>query len=115
MIKFLLKILGLTQFLDWVKSSFEDDKGQASFRRIAPFILNGTCVYVMVSEKLPKEDMRFAFTAMLITGAFYAGLITFQNVFQLYNAWKGINQNPEEQTDQNTQKVDLTGTITQNK
>jgi len=109
MLNFLFKVLGLTDFINWLKSSFDDNAGKVSFHRIAPFILNGTCVYVMVTDKIPKEDVRYAFTAMLIAGAFYAGLITFQNVFQLFQTWRGINTNTT--TTDTIQKTNTTETV----
>lgn len=116
MIEWLFKVLGLTAFLKWLSPSFEDEKGQTSFRRITPFILTGTCVYMIYSDKLPVADRKFAFTAMLVGAAFYAGLITFQNVFALWQSFKGNNVNQADLVPDNSQTIyqpiKLEGTLT---
>lgn len=89
MFEWIIKVIGLTSFINWLRPAFQDEKGDASFRRITPFVLTGAGVYMIISDKIPVSDRLSAFYAMLLAAAFYAGLITFQNVYSIYTAWKG--------------------------
>lgn len=87
--EWIFKILGLTSFINWIRPAFQDEQNQASFRRINPFLLTWLCIYMIVADKIPPGARLAAFYAILLAAAFYAGLITFQNIYSMYTAWRG--------------------------
>jgi len=85
----IFKIIGLLPFVNWLSPSFEDNTGHASYRRLTPFFLTGAAIYiavVQISDEKIKMQLVYAF---LIISAFFASIITFQNIYSLYVAWKG--------------------------
>ncbi len=76
-------------FVNWLSPSFEDDSGHASYRRLTPFFLTAACIYIGVFQIKGDELKRDIILIFLIVSAFYASIVTFQNVYSLYVAWKG--------------------------
>lgn len=109
MIKFLILILGLAPLIDWIRPSFQDEKGESSFKRLTPFVLTGLAGFMIVTDKIPDADRFASLVALLVTGSVYAGLLTAQQVYGAFIAWKGGSP-PEEKT----VTIEQTQTITTN-
>lgn len=108
MIKIIILILGLAPFIAWIRPSFQDDKGDSSFKRLTPFLLTGLAGFMIITDKIPDRDRFASLVALLVTGAVYAGLLTAQQVYSAFIAWKGGGQSPEDKS----VKIEQTQSIT---
>lgn len=87
-------------FLAWVKNSFEGDDGKSSFKRLIPFTLTMLVVYMVVFDKIPKEDRYITSIALLVTSALYVGIVTIAQLYNFYLTFKGGKPNNQAFEDQ---------------
>lgn len=104
-----VKRLWVYQFVMWVKPSFEDADGTASYRRISAFVFVCLICYMIIWDKISSDLKLNAFYALLVTFLLLVGIVTTQNVLTFFRANK-IEPEPKqnEETLKNGDNVTIT-------
>ena len=73
------------KFINWIKPSFEDNDGTASYRRITAFILICLISYMVLWDVIKTPISLNAFYALLTTFLLLVGIVTAQNILTFFN------------------------------
>lgn len=78
----------------WIVSSLEDDKGQASYKRIGIAIFLFLVAYMVLTKMIVNQYWLNAFYALLSTASLWVGLITAPQVLMFFGRDKGTKDEP---------------------
>lgn len=73
----------------WLKPSFEDADGTASYRRISAFVFVCLICFMVLGDKITSDLKLRAFYALLVTFLLLVGILTTQNILTFF---KGRNE-----------------------
>lgn len=73
------------KIIQWIKPSFEDAHGTASYRRISAFIFVVLICFMVFCDKIKTTESLHAFYALLVTFLLLVGIITTQNILTFFN------------------------------
>jgi hypothetical protein len=80
------------KFIKWLRPSFEDNDGKASYRRITAFVMVCLISYMVVYEKVQIELHFKVFLSLLITLLLLIGIVTTQNILTFFNKKSDENE-----------------------
>lgn len=72
-------------FLSWIRPSFQDNDGTASYRRLTAFFLVMLDAYIIIAGKITTGLMLNVHYTLLASFLLITGIITTQNVLQFLN------------------------------
>lgn len=68
----------------WIVSSLEDDKGQASYKRIGIAIFIFLITYMVLAKMIITQLWLNAFYALLVTVSVWVGLVTIPQILMFF-------------------------------
>ena len=68
----------------WLKPSFEDADGTASYRRISAFVFVCLICFMVLGDKITSDLKLRAFYALLVTFLLLVGIVTTQNILTFF-------------------------------
>lgn len=80
----------MKNFIEWIRKAFEDEKGEASHKRIFVFVLMFLIVYMVVSGFIDSQIRLYAFYSVLITESVAVAIITVQNILQFFGRDRSV-------------------------
>lgn len=83
--------------LKWIKPTFEDNQGYASYKRLTAFALLAADFYLLFNDKITTTIMLHVHYSLLTAMLLTAAIITTENIITVLKIVKGKNQEKEEQ------------------
>ncbi|TZF84506.1 hypothetical protein FW774_05830 [Pedobacter sp. BS3] len=75
----------MKRLINWIRPSFEDNDGKASYRRITAFVFVCLICYMVIWNRIQTEIHLKAFFALLITLLLLIGIVTVQNILTFFH------------------------------
>lgn len=73
------------KLIKWIRPSFEDNTGKASYRRMTAFVFVCLICYMIIWDKVKTELQFKVLLALLITLMLLIGVVTAQNLLTFFN------------------------------
>lgn len=70
--------------INWIKPSFEDDKGSASYRRLTAFTFAALDLYIVGFDKVDSDIMLHVHYSILVFVLLLIGIVTVQNILTFF-------------------------------
>lgn len=75
----------MKKFIAWIRPSFEDNTGKASYRRITAFVFVWLMCYMVVCDKIKSDIHLKVFYAIEVGLMLMTGIVTTQNILTYFN------------------------------
>lgn len=85
----IIVIIKFSKILKWVIPSFEDNKGQASYKRLTAFSLLTLDSYLIIANKVDTSIMLNVHYSLLAAMLLTAAIITTENIITVFGIIKG--------------------------
>lgn len=90
-----------SKILQWIIPSFEDNKGQASYKRLTAFALLALDSYLIIKDKIINEIMLNLHYSLLIAMLLTAAIITTENIVTVVSIVKGSLPEKDKKEEEN--------------
>lgn len=81
----------LKKFILWLKPTFEDANGTASYRRLTALVFTLLICYMIMSNYIQTMIHLHAFFGLLVSVLLLIGIITAQNIITIIKGQNGSN------------------------
>lgn len=95
-----------SKILAWIIPSFEDNKGQASYKRLTAFALLSLDSYLILKDKIATSIMLHVHYSLLIAMLLTAAIITTENVITILSIVKGNLSPNDNESKIETKKIE---------
>lgn len=95
----------LWKLIKWTRSSFEDNSGQSSHKRLTIFAFVAVSLFAFAFKKIDSTFMLNAYYANLILIAVMMGWVTIPQIIEIFKTKNNVIQNESDTKDSNTNDV----------
>lgn len=95
----------LWKLINWTRSSFEDNSGQSSHKRLTIFAFVAVSLFAFAFKKIDSTFMLNAYYANLILIAVMMGWVTIPQIIEIFKTKNNVTQNESDTKDSNTNDV----------
>jgi len=92
----------LWKLINWIRSSFEDNSGQSSHKRLTIFAFVAISLYAFAFKKIDSTFMLNAYYANLILIAVMMGWVTIPQIIEIFKTKNNVPQDESNTKDNNT-------------